>query len=141
MATPRVLQPLIELAERDEPEDWEVIEEELQFPQYHTPEVITWAAYDGLEENVSDNLRHLAARILEHTAKLVELGFDQKSRVHQRMLEDRYHIVRFRLAFALNNRGDNSADVVRFMLEAMKDPDVGELAIDYFYAANNNRPN
>jgi hypothetical protein len=73
------------------------------------------------------NTRDLAATILNRTTFTLS-DAEQKVLIEQMSDLREYHIVRYRLAVALCQRGNRDPQVLAVMEEAYKDPDVGELA-------------
>ncbi len=125
------LSELIELAKQDTPEAWEIIDRALKAYK-PAPDFLFWVRW-GARGATVDGVRDLAASILMASDEpLDEAG---QVVIERWMAEDTYHIVRYRLAVALYQRGIRTDAVVAMMEEASNDSDVGELARNVLKAA------
>lgn len=124
-----MLQELIEAATR---EDWELVDG-------YIPEVceddncLNWALGTGINHQ-NEHIRDLAVSILEKTKKLPSFS---KPRLYLAMRKDSNPYVQYHAAFALAAHyplDKLDEDVRRTLKEAVKDPDVSEIAKGYLTA-------
>jgi len=118
------LDGLIAEASKGDATDWALIEENLKKLDLAEDYVI-WSTNIGLMD-ANDGVRDLAATILDISAH--PLTPEGAMKVQMIMANDPYHIVRYRLAIALYQRGFEHIGILHMMSEAQADPDVGELA-------------
>ena len=118
------LEQLIESAQK---ENWGFVDDHIN-NSHLSGEPIIWALNIGLH-NEDQNIRDLAATLLD----ISDEEIDQKNieKLEKIMVEDSYHIVRYRIAIALYKRGNRNSVVEQMIQEAKDDPDVGKLAISY----------
>jgi hypothetical protein len=93
-----------------------------------TPVGLAWAMGAGLND-VDDNIRDLAASILEKTDQS-EFGVFQADvvrKIRDHIIGDANPYVRFRLAFCLYRRGVRDPLIDKTMDEAAADPDVSDI--------------
>ncbi len=107
-------------------EDWDRVD--VVLPELvDNPETVSWAT-QALDDK-DGNLRDLAASIFERSQ--IDLQPEVQGRLRLMISVDENPYAQFRAAFALFSRGDRSPEVMAKMNEAMKDPDVKEIAERY----------
>lgn len=89
---------------------------------------IRWAIDVGLRHENKD-VRNLAASYLMVSCLFIKAE-DERTLV-QVMLQDKYHIVQYRLAVAIYTQGRRQPEVVSMFAKACADPDVGPDARKY----------
>jgi hypothetical protein len=105
-------------------EQWDVVDKNLE--PLLNKELFEWAL-QALRKDQNRNTRDLAATILDRTTFRVSRS-ERQFLVAQMMDRTEYHIVRFRLAIALFQRNIRVPRVMKTMVQASKDPDLGERA-------------
>lgn len=118
------LEQLIEAAQK---ENWDFVDGHIN-NSHLTSEPINWALNIGLYIE-DQNVRDLAATLLDRSDE--EIKPEDVEKLQKIMVEDSYHIVRYRVAVALYKRGNRNSVVEQMMQEAKNDPDVGDLAESY----------
>jgi hypothetical protein len=104
--------------------DWTLIEESIK-KLNPGEDYVVWATNIGLEDPNQD-VRDLAATILNISAYPFEP--ERTERLIEKMANEEYNIVKYRLAIALCQRDVEHIGVLHVMAEAMMNPDVGDLA-------------
>jgi hypothetical protein len=96
--------------------DWEFVDGSLE-RAHLTPERIRWAIQKGIVDPDPD-VRDFAATVLEDSDPGQAFTEKEQEVLLQRMDEDDYDIVRYRIAIALYKRGNRDSGVVGTMHEA-----------------------
>ena len=115
---------LLEAAKREE---WGLVDDNVGKLEL-TEERLKWILTVGIFDK-DKNIRDFSATLLDQSDIVLTRG--DLEFLEERMMEDSYDIVQYRLAIALYKRDYQTAEVEEMMQKAKDDPNVGEEAKKY----------
>jgi len=128
---------LDKLMEAAKNEEWDKVDKNTP-EAVKDPEIVNWAFERGLD-NPNENIRDLAAGILEKAKIPVSKFSAMRPKLHEIMGGDKNPYARYRSAFALaaHNPGFYKPEVIKTLKEAEKDEDVSKIASSYLRKLEN----